>query len=221
MEVMDRSLFNSTTKRLQDKAIDQLFGLCTGILADGKVTPEEATFFRAWVREHVKDQPVWPLTDILVRLERIFADGICDQDECEELRVVLGSICGHTADDSAQIGVSTRSESKAPSPEPRSISLPLCDPAPDPLVFTDRRFVITGKFAFGTRKKVIEAIVQRGGSGIDDHPCQADHYLLIGAFPSKLWAHGNFGRKIEYGVQLRSEGRGLCIISEDHWRKYL
>src|SRR5688572_25268566 len=123
MEVMDRSLFNSTTKRLQDKAIDQLYGLCVGILADGKVTPEEASFFRAWLREHVKDQPIWPLTEILARLERIFADGICDQEECEELRVVLGSICGHTAEDSAQSEVSTRSESKAPSPEPRSISL--------------------------------------------------------------------------------------------------
>jgi hypothetical protein len=42
--VQDRTLFSSTSKRLQDKAIDQLYGICAGILADGEVSPKEAEF---------------------------------------------------------------------------------------------------------------------------------------------------------------------------------
>jgi hypothetical protein len=222
MDMMDRPLFSSTSKRLQDKAIDQLYGICTGILADGEVSPKEAEFFREWIRRYAGERPVWPLTEILVRIERIFADGVCDKEECEELRSVMESICGYTSGNEEPM----ESEEPKPAqhqaiPERRSITLPLCSPAPEPLIFSDRRFVITGKFAFGTRKKVIEAIEQRRGTGIDDHPCRDDHFLLIGAFPSKLWAHGNFGRKIEFGVELRSEGSGLCIISEEHWRRFL
>lgn len=47
------------------KAVDQLMGICTGILADGEVNENEAIFFAEWVRKHAPAEPVWPFTDIL------------------------------------------------------------------------------------------------------------------------------------------------------------
>ena len=44
-------LFKAREENNAAKAIDQLTGICAGILADGVVSPKEAEFFAAWVHE--------------------------------------------------------------------------------------------------------------------------------------------------------------------------
>src|SRR5437867_951263 len=134
-------LFRANLENNVSKAIDQLSGICTGILADGVVTPEEARFFAEWIRKFAQDEPVWPFTDILARVERIFADGICDDQERNELKSVMEALCGHAA--------------SANPVETYSTSLPLDSPPPEPVVFPERAFIITGRFAVGTRRKVL------------------------------------------------------------------
>ena len=90
-------LFRANLENNVSKAIDQLSGICTGILADGVVTEEEASFFVDWVRKFAPFEPVWPFTDILARIERIYADGQCDDAEREELKGVMEALCGYTA----------------------------------------------------------------------------------------------------------------------------
>lgn len=188
------------------KAIDQLSGICSGILADGVVSEQEADFFAQWVRKFSALEPVWPFTDILARVDRIFADGHCDEEEREELKTVMEALCGYGRDTQAEQTYST--------------TLPLDSPLPD-LVFPDRVFNITGRFAYGTRKKVMEAIESNGGKPVDSAPTRQSHYLVIGVFASRDWYNTNYGRKIERAVELRDEGSGLAIISEDHWKRFL
>ena len=132
-------------------------GICTGILADGEVNENEAIFFAEWVRKHAPNEPVWPFTDILQRIERIFADGVCDVEERAELKDVMEALCGFT-------------EQPVPMAENLSTTLPLCMPQPYPLVFanqqwggpveTDSELRYTDlKVAF---KLVRRAIAQRG-----------------------------------------------------------
>src|SRR5881397_666609 len=90
-----KRLFRANFENSVGKAIDQLSGICSGILADGVGTPGEAAFFADFVRKFAVYEPVWPFTDILKRIERIFADKRCDKDEQNELKEVMEALCGH------------------------------------------------------------------------------------------------------------------------------
>ena len=58
-------------KEQDDRDIATLQGLCRGILADGLVNEAEAREFRKWVERFHAQNPVWPLADIVERLDRI------------------------------------------------------------------------------------------------------------------------------------------------------
>ena len=200
-------LFKANAENNVSKAINQLSGICAGILADGEVNAAEAKFFGEWVRKFAPYEPVWPFTDILARVERIFADGNCDEEERQELKAVMEGFCGHNSEATAE--------------ETYSTTLPLDSPLPDPVVFPQKTFSVTGKFAFGTRRKVMETIESRGGVAFDASPKRDSNYLVIGVFVSRDWAHTNYGRKIERAVELRESGSGIAIISEAHWKRYI
>lgn len=188
------------------KAMDQLAGICKGILADGVLVDQEAVFFRNWITQHAELQPIWPWTDILARIETIFADGQIDDEEREELRAIMQEITGSEGDESEV--------------ENKSMTLPLDDPQP-PIVFPQTPFCITGRFAFGTRSRVFEAISARGGIAKDSFPTKDTRFLVIGTFASRDWYYTHYGRKIERAAELRVDHSGIAIVSEEHWRKYL
>lgn len=190
------------------KAVDQLVGICTGILADGEVNENEAIFFAEWVRKHAPAEPVWPFTDVLQRIERIFADGVCDAEERAELKDVMEALCGVT-------------QEPLPMAENLSTSLPLCVPQPHPLLFANQQFVVTGKFAYGARTAVFDAIAALGGLPTDSAPTKTTNYVVIGVFASRDWINTSHGRKIEKAVQLREKGTGINIVSEEHWKQFV
>lgn len=200
-------LFKANEQNNVSKAIDQLTGICTGILADGIVSPKEAEFFASWVQKFAPLEPVWPFTDILRRVEKIFADGQVTAEECDELRGVMEALCGYTA--------------PADPGETYAATLPVDIPPPNPILFKGRNFNITGKFAFGARRKVIEAMEASGGRALDAAPTRESHYLVVGLFASRDWAHTNYGRKLERAVELRESGSGIVIVSEEHWKKFV
>jgi hypothetical protein len=200
-------LFKANLENNVSKAIDQLTGICAGILADGKVNEKEAVFFADWVRKFAPYEPIWPFTDILTRVDRIFADGRCDKEELEELKSLMEELCGQNKD--------------AKPKETYSTTLPLDSPKPDPVVLVDRIVNITGRFAFGTRKKVMTAIEEEGGIPSGSTPTKKSNYLVIGVFASRDWYNTNYGRKIERAVELRESKSGIAIISEEHWRKFV
>jgi NAD-dependent DNA ligase len=202
-----RHLFRALAENNVSKAIDQLSGICAGILADGKVCDTEARFFNDWVRKFSSSEPIWPFTDILSRLNAIFNDGVIDEEERSELAELMKQIIGRELDDDP-----TQSHSSA---------LPLNDPAPNPVKFSGNEFVLTGRFAFGTRQKVTAAILALGGTVKDGFPMLTTHYLIIGAFASRDWYNTNYGRKIERGVEIRSNGHPISIVSEEHWKNFL
>lgn len=189
------------------KAIDQLSGICAGILADGEVSELEAKFFAERVREITLQEPVWPLTEICGEIDRIDASGRWGDTEREQLKMIMEKICGFkTTPDSGGTCSST---------------FALDSPPPDPVVFPGRNFNITGRFAFGSRISVQDAIRERGGTASDSPPTTQSHYLVIGTYATRDWVTANYGRKIERAVRLRKNGSGIAIISEEHWRKFL
>ncbi|HAW32731.1 MAG TPA: hypothetical protein DCY03_32270, partial [Planctomycetaceae bacterium] len=46
--------------RLNDRKIDELIGLCKGVLADGEVTQFEVEFLQNWLRNNQEISEHWP-----------------------------------------------------------------------------------------------------------------------------------------------------------------
>lgn len=200
-----KNCFAASTSSDADVALSTLRGLCEGILPDGVVNTAETEAFRSWVQHAAKMHPVWPLTDIMARLERMFADGVCDEEERAELKAVMESLCGRGEE---------RDAGEA------ATALPL-DVPPPRVVFPGREFVMTGNFAYGSRAKVMDAIIAAGGMPRDAAPRHATNYLIVGAMANGEWKHAAYGRKIQTAMELKSRGAQIAVISEAHWRDAL
>ena len=191
--------------RLEDRAIDELIGLCKGVLADGALVIEEAKFIADWMDRNRDIANLWPANILYARIQAALLDGKIDDNEEEELVEALMQVTGGPCLDAL-----------APS---GSTALPLDDPLP-PVVFADREFCLTGKFVTGSRKRCESIVHERGGrthSGVR----RSTDFLVIGAIGSRDWIHSTHGRKIEKAVVYRDRHRGLRIISEQHWVSHL
>lgn len=186
------------------KSIDQLIGLSRGILADGVVNAAEAETFRKFAAS-IPSEMGWPLDDIRDRVAAIHAAGFAEDEERNELAEIMRQLAGVP-----EIEESTGDESMA---------LPLDDPAPN-IIFAAHEFCVTGKFAYGVRSKVVQAIEERLGT-TNPAPRESTHFLVVGAFASRDWAHSTYGRKIEHAVELRLKNTGIKIVGEKHWSSFL
>ena len=74
--------------------------------------------------------------------------------------------------------------------------LPLCDPVPE---VKGGAFVLTGKFAKGSRAECAKLTDASGGE-VHNVVKRATDYLVIGSFVSEDWKHSTYGRKIERAV---------------------
>lgn len=191
--------FNRT--RRVERDIAELLGIAKGMLADGKVTEEEANYLQNWVEQHPDAANEFPLTTIRERLERIFADGRVDEGERTDLFELLTSIVGGNA------GVIVS--------EDASCDLP-CDEPPPVFKWSESLFVFTGKFAFGPREKCESEVLSRGGTCASSIT-KKTNYLVIGSFGSRDWIQTSYGRKIEKAVEYRANGCPLAIVAEYHW----
>ena len=187
-------------KSIDDRQIDTLIGLSKGLTADGAISQGEAEFLLTWLIQNraASQNPV--IGNLLTKVSAMLEDGVLDPDEAEELLGVLHAFTG----EKAQIG-----ELAKPT------TLPVNQPT-QPIVFPSRSFVLTGTFAFGTRKQCQEAVESLGGinaAGIN----KSLHYLVIGSYVTDSWIHETYGRKIEKAVQYQKQGVPLVIVTEEHW----
>jgi NAD-dependent DNA ligase len=189
-------------QRRIDAGIDELIGLIRGILADGEVSEADTIALAAWTLKHGEIATDWPVNVLVARLNRIFADGIVDDTEREDLKSLLVEILGEN--DNPLVTAST--------------TLPLSRPAPD-VIFDQNVFLFTGKFAFGPRRICEDEVLVRGGK-VGSNVTLQTSYLVIGSVGSRDWIHSSWGRKIEKAVSYR-ELCPIAIISERHWSSFL
>jgi hypothetical protein len=191
----------------KDRAADEMVGLCRGLLSDGAVSGQEAQFLKDWIERNAIHADDYPFNVLYRQLHAALADGVLDSDEERDLLNTLVFLVG---------GESVRQQGAGAS---LSSALPLCDPAPV-IVFPQSIFVVTGTFAFGPRRSVVDAIESRGGLPGTSVTKKAS-YLVVGEVGSQAWRHSSYGRKIEEAVDLRESGGRIRIVSEQHWQKSL
>lgn len=191
--------------RRADRNIDELIGICKGVIADGEVSQKEAEFLLSWMESNQDAAHQWPASVLYERIRLHLSDGVLDKLESEDLLKLITQMTGGEAPaDVASM----------------SSSLPLDQPQPN-IVFEDRIFCLTGAFTVGTRENVTKLIESKGGKCVKNPTLKTD-YLIIGIIGSRDWIHSTHGRKIEEAVSMRDSGKGsICIISEEHWIKFI
>ncbi len=198
---MDFSLFTRyNSKGIQDRQTDTLIGLAKGLIADGSINQAEVEFLLTWLVQNssTTENPI--IINLLDKVKDILEDGVVDQSEAQELFNILLKISG----DKSEIGEICK-----------STNLPIDEPQPE-INFPNNKFLLTGTFVFGTRKKCEERIKDLGGV-ISKNVTLDLNYLVIGQYVTDSWAHETFGRKIEKAMEYQSKGAPIAIVNEDHW----
>jgi hypothetical protein len=92
------SLRNSPPRTVQPvrrfesaKTMEELVGICRGMIADAKLTTAEVMYLHSWMQDagFISE---WPASEIAQTLERILEDGVVTKEEKEELKRLIHSI---------------------------------------------------------------------------------------------------------------------------------
>jgi hypothetical protein len=191
--------------RLTDRDIDELMGICKGILADSTVNRAELDYTHRWLTTHPTLQETWPCSAVADRIKLALADDVLSVDEASDIAEFLRKLVAPLPD--------------VPVEEARATALPLDTPQPK-VHFFGKSFCFTGAFVFGSRGVCVDAAEERGAYIEPGVRVDLD-YLVVGSFRSEAWIHTTHGRKIEKAVELRAKYGRPSIIGEAHWTKAL
>lgn len=188
-----------------ERAVDELLGVCKGIISDGKVVPEEADYLKLWLEKHQAYKSFWPANVLWERISAIYEDGVVDEDEQQELAALLGRITGEKPGFTDAIELAKTVAVDFPHPR---------------VEFEGKSFCLTGRFAYGPHGRCVAAIEARGGACTEFPNLETD-YLVIGAVQGRGWELPNKGKKIEFVVTNPEARSRTAIISEENWTYHL
>ena len=192
-------------KRQNNKAIELLLGMVTGIVADEHLHDMEIKLLKSWLAENEYAASVWPGSIIAQRIEHVLADGIISEEERAHLLATLQPLA---AIDFAGTGCAA----------PQVADLPLQDD--DHVDLRDTHICMTGEFIFGTRASCEKLSVAHGAIPVGNLSRKVS-FLVVGTNVSPQWAHTSYGRKIEQAMEMRQSGHPIRIISERRWTEVL
>lgn len=185
--------------------VREMLGLVPSLLSKGILSPVEVERLRDWCRKNPRGSMPWPEKRILQRLVAIVERGLVEEDERSSLQALHLELKRGEA--TAEFGLAI----------PRV--MPLDMPSPD-LEFENKRFVLTGWFAFGPWHDCERAVEARGGISQVGVRNSTD-VLVIGSFASADWAESFSGTKIGRALELKRQGYPIGIVSEEHWTAFL
>lgn len=189
--------FQQETRIAQGLA--EMVGVVRGVVADGKVSVDEAHRLARWTRDNPDVAQRWPANILARRLERIVRDGRVDARERKHLQAILAQVAENP------LGMSF----------PLATDLPVDHPEPH-VVFEGNTFVFAGDMAYGPHRACEREVVELGG--VCEHSVtRRTDYLVIGALAGDDWSQEGFGAQVNEVVQLRTRGASIAIVSEDHW----
>ncbi|MDL2321312.1 BRCT domain-containing protein [Desulfosarcina sp. OttesenSCG-928-B08] len=182
------------------KSYNELVGLCKGLIADNKVSHDEATFLYNWLQHHPLAMEAFPAQTLANRLCAMLLDDIFDDDEAQEILLLLQDMTGEQGN-KAQLTSTTLIGFDTPMPE---------------IDFVARRFVLTGTFQYGRRKDVVRALDRVNAFVANSITKSNPTYLVVGALVTDSWKFSTHGLKFENAVKLRDNGSPIAIVNEDH-----
>jgi NAD-dependent DNA ligase len=178
--------------------INELKGLCKGIIADGQVVQAEAEFLKQWLESHQALIDQWPINALYQRITDMLVDGVLDEEEQVELLEALKTL-------------SERNQKK----EVVKTDLPVTKPVPQ-ILFEERNFYLVGRFATGSKQQCREMVELLGGTCLQE-VTNSVHYLVIGELTIQDWSQSSFANEVEMALTLNQSGANIKIIEERNW----
>lgn len=182
------------------RSCSALLGIAQGLLADGELNDLEIGFLRDWLAVNESLGHTWPGNALYAKIEAVLADGMVTAAERQHLQDTLQALIGGTLQDLAQ------------STHVSELALDQVEM----VEFPDRRFCLTGDFAYGQRSSCERLIEDRGGI-VALSVSKKLHYVVVGGLGNPEWKHGSFGTKIAKAMELKQSGAPLLIVHEDAW----
>lgn len=163
-----------------------VLGICNGVIADGKITEDEARLLLHTLREHGDAEVSTEWRNCFYRVENILESGrALTPDVLDEIRHhIIGFVNCPSADNL-------------------------------PVEFADNQFVLSGQFALGQKKDVGKLIEDRGGSTAGS-VTKKTRYVVVGGTRSILWKYDNYGTKVQKAKNLKEAGQTIDVISENN-----
>lgn len=187
-----------------DTVMHHLGGIAHGLVADDRLNDTEIRVLHSWLEQHAHMQTIWPFSRIIQRVREALEDGHISDSERADLLAILKDLNGSALDEHGTVGGMSTKLFTADMPQDVS------------LVFPDRSFVLTGKFAYGPRERCSQEITSRGGI-IAGSVSQKVHYVVVGALSSRDWIHESYGNKIRRAIELREQGHSIVVLEEEVW----
>lgn len=192
--------------------IQQLHGIMHGIMADDRLTMEEAVGLQGWLDDHADLKGTYPYDELDSLLTVVLKDNQIDEQEQQVLRSFF--------EDFIKVSFSKKVQAESQRVKTglsKSFTLPgICAMCPD-VEFDGRIFTFTGTSTKATRNQIVEQITGLGAVFSPNVTSQS-HYLVVGAGGNPCWAFSCYGRKVEKAVDFRKSGGTILIIHEsDFW----
>lgn len=177
------------------KSIDELLGICRGIIADDHVCIKEAYFLQEWLIENGgKNNHI--LKGFTQKIDSILSDGYIDSHETRELIDLFKDMTNNNVF----------------LPDVQTTENNITDDSVA-LTFKGKVFVFSGIFSAGSRDKIQKKVFELGGT-IKDNVTHATDYLVVGNYANPDWSSLSMGNKIKYALDLKNRFNRINIISE-------
>ena len=201
----ERTRTQRNYRRLSERDIDELMGICKGLIADNRINRDELDYVHAWLSEHPSLGNTWPCDVLRDRIGRVLEDSVLSEDEAREIAGFFAQLVAP--------------QHNLPHESVQATRLPIDIPEPE-IQFVGRKFCFTGNFLFGSRLVCADETEGRGANISDSVTVDLD-FLVIGSLRSEDWVHTTYGRKIEKAVDYRVKHGLPSIVSEAHWERAL
>ncbi|NLU53435.1 MAG: NAD-dependent DNA ligase [Clostridiaceae bacterium] len=187
----------------------RLHGILHGILADNEITDEEIIALKEWIDRNTSLMGSYPYEEIKSLLLSILEDGVISEEE----RNILKLFFSEFVDLSQSLNLNALEIEKLQN----EITIHgICMNNPE-ITFKDKLFCFTGVSSRAKRGDIARLIEERGGKYNDNVTGKTD-YLIVGNEGNPCWAFSCYGRKVEKAMNMRKEGKQICIVNEiDFW----
>jgi hypothetical protein len=197
----DFALEKKLSNKQQNKLVEQLLGLITGLMADGTLNDPEIKMLDTWLTANQSVAEVWPGSDIWLAVKYTLRNSTITEDDRailqENLKTFTTSQFSETGSVSAEVVGIDFDE--------------ICE-----VNLYRAKICLTGTFMYGDRSECEAASVLAGATP-SKKPAFKSHYLIVGTNVSPDWLHTSFGLKIQDAVSMQKSGSDLKIITEARW----
>ena len=179
--------------KLVKKTIQELQGISTALIYDGKIDDAEIKLLKEWLQKNDEYLYDYPLSDLRLLFNEIDNDGKVSLEERQKLMTFLNNIAA------------------SPNSSPTIEGIYSASPT---IKFMGKNFLFTGDLMYGPRSKAQEKVIELGGNCMKSITMTTD-YLVVGILGSKDYRYSRFGTKIETAIKFNREMKSTILIIKE------